>query len=229
MKSLLITALTFYFNLFPFNSFSQDQFSKIDSFPRPISLLKTNPFPVLSGPILLTSEYRLLYETPITHDQSITAGMSYLNKNLIITIFSPIDSAFNQIWKSLIIRGFRGQLIYKYFLYNSEVPKKKYGPLGVYIGSSLSYSSVKISEEFANRRYNYYMKISYFNINALFGFQYILFRNISIDLFAGLGYKNNIVIENFTNQSQIITNPLNAIPELKHIKATLGFNLGYGF
>lgn len=215
-------------------SYSQeipDNFARLDTFIRPLSIIKTNPLPILWGPIPLTSEYRLIYETSTFYNQSVSIGVSYLGKNMLVNLFSLIDSSLRSDWEKLKIRGIRGQISYKFFI-GKKKPHKIYGPHGLYIGPLLSYSSAKVTDEYFSVRRNFYMKFANFNLNCITGLQIIAFNKFSFDMFSGLGYRYNVFIVNYLNQpniSRMIILPLDDVPFFKNLKFTLGFNLGYCF
>src|ERR1035437_7424203 len=78
-----------------FNSYSQNDTvsyshrDTLQSFKKPVfkspqefrKIYKTNFMPILWGPVPYSAEYRLLYETAVSHTQSFQIGVSYLGKS----------------------------------------------------------------------------------------------------------------------------------------------------
>lgn len=193
---------------------------------RPI--LKSNPLPILWGPITvpadsgpgfpITSEYRLMYEVPVAPNQAIMVGVSFLGKNVFLKLFGLDTSQFAKTLRNISINGFRIQGMYKYYITN-----KWRAPRGIYIGPHVSYSYAILAPK---QNANYYLKFENTNFNILMGAQCLLWDRIAIDVFSGLGYKNN-VMETHLPGKKTIVEPVSSF--LPHTKFTIGMNLGLAF
>ena len=180
------------------------------------TIIKTNPFSVLWGPIPFTAEYRAIMELTSSKNQSDQFGISYLGKSPVIKLFEDsIDDL-----KLLIIRGLRFQASHKFYIMD-------YAPHGFYLSPHLSYSSAKFSTKFANSR-DIYIRATHFNVNLLAGYQFLP-DFWALDIFAGLGYKKNTWIEH--DQQNTINIDTGDFGELYNssVKLTLGFNVGIVF
>jgi len=183
-------------------------------------VLKTNPLSILWGTIPLSAEYMVLYEFVSAPQQASQIGISYISK-------SPILSAFEdsiQDLKQLTINGVRIQLSHRFYILNFY----DYAPRGLYIGPQLSYATAKLSTKFYNSR-DVYLRITQFNANLLVGWQWIFRNDYTIDVFGGLGYKDNIW-EEHDSQSTIVVDT----DELGDwysgpVKISIGFHLGIAF
>jgi hypothetical protein len=195
------------------------------------SLLKTNPLPILWGPIPFTAEYRLNFETIISRRESVEIGGSFLGRSLLL---SMIQTAQNQTGGgNLYVQGYRFQFAYKIFvgdiLEGMKSTTKQESLTGLYIAAHTSYSTANLSG-MPLRNASRYIQVSHFNINFLFGAQEEFFDDkIFLDIHAGLGYRNNQAW-NITRNS--IT-PNNDFEELyffpRNLKIILGFNIGFAF
>ncbi len=177
-------------------------------------MVKSNPLPILMGPGWFTSEFRLVYEKPVNLNQSFMIGASYLGKGLFIV--GLLDTMSDQ----LSLRGFRFQLAYKFYLIDEA-------PVGFYIAPYFSYSKVYILEKSRQIYNSDYIEISFFNFNAIAGYQFVEFSGFVIDTFVGFGYKDNSWYDSYDH-----TGGQYAIFQdspISHIKFTLGINFGYAF
>ncbi|MBI4647281.1 MAG: hypothetical protein HY738_12010 [Bacteroidia bacterium] len=147
-------------------------------------MIKTNPLAMLCGPIIFTSEFRVVYETPIAPQQAFQIGVSYLGKSPLLGFIERADSLSQQGALRFTVNGFRVQLAYK--LYFMEV-KAKYR---FYIAPFVSGSLVRISRRSLSN-INYYLRAKYINYNIIIGYQTPLFTDrLDFDLFTGLGYRD---------------------------------------
>lgn len=190
-------------------------------------LLKTNPLPVLWGNIPLTAEYRLLFETPSSPDQSLMLGVSYLGKGpflvaLVDTTQNP-SSNLHKFAEDLKVSGFRMQGMYRFYLY-----PKNHSPDGFYIGPHASYTFAKFYLPVQKQQY---LAFVYYNVNVLAGVQAFVSDIFCFDFFFGLGYRNNLVIEHNLNNSSASSAAPDPFEKSmpKHLKITLGLNFGFAF
>ena len=198
MKSLFISKslLLFKFGLIFLFSFqyllAQQDSTKYHQSKEILSyeVIKSNPAAYLCGPTFITSELGLNYEFSLSKTHSISIGASLLTKNVFIYLAEKLDttgSNTNHIVQSsspLKISGYRFQAQYKFIL-----PFFKY-PCGLYIGPHASFSTVYFS--YMQRGYTKdFYKIVHRNISLLLGYQHMLNNKLFLDLYCGLGYKNN--------------------------------------
>lgn len=209
-----------------------DTVPKIQNPQRVMTLLKTNPLPILWGPIPLTAEYRFIVEEVIATNQSLQVGFSFLGKSPLLALVE--DSSFNggaPVIK-IKVKGFRFQAGWRYYLTNlTEMfgfsSGTVYAPEGFYIMPHFSYSSARFTPRIVNP---IHLRISHLNANMLLGTQLFLGDNIAMDIFAGLGYKKNKWVEYYspTRQRVIIPTDLGGFYN-GPVKLTLGFNFGIAF
>ncbi|MBN4049677.1 hypothetical protein JYT36_00455 [Bacteroidales bacterium AH-315-N07] len=220
--------LTIFMVAFVLIAYGQLTREKLDTLPRPFSCFKTNPLPILWGPIPFTSEYRLIYETAVSYDQTTMFGISYLGPNLLLYTISKLDTSNRAGFDDFIIRGLRIQAAHKFYL-SKKLAQNRYNPYGFYLGPYLSYSKAKITNQFGNV-FNVNIIAHYFNIDAIFGFQYAFDDIFVIDLFTGIGYRNNFFEENLLNQNSIFRFPVfpwDSVRYIRNLKILLGFNFGF--
>jgi hypothetical protein len=159
------------------------QSEKVKNFKHYSTAVKTNPFVLLWGSMLFTTEFRYIKEVATAPKQSLLFGFSYMGKSpLVDTIVMNSGGPFYPvIW----IKGFRMQFMYKmYFSKHNEAP------IGWYTGPYYSYSTAKYSMR------NYQLKGTYiqgtqWHLSWVIGQQKLLGEHFCYDLFAGLGYKEN--------------------------------------
>ncbi|MFH0894261.1 MAG: DUF3575 domain-containing protein [Bacteroidota bacterium] len=183
-------------------------------------LVKINPLPILWGPIMYTSEYRLNSEFTTSHTQSMEIGFSYLGKNIFLWM---VEDSLNNNQGKYKINGYRFQLEYRFF----PVPFTS-SPDGFYFAPHLSYSNALITMNYLVLQ-RQFVEIAHFNINLKLGYELILDENKTFDFFIGMGYKKNRWWEidgdkripmDISDQGIFYTMPL---------KLTLGFNFGFAF
>lgn len=206
---------------------------KLDEKQPFLNVLKTNPFPILTGPIpLFTSEYRLVIEYVTGPQTSSQISASYLDKNIFIRNFFDTADKF-------IISGFRFQATFKFFL-NQTLPvlsginPQDYSPNGLYIAPHVSYAHAKGTTAFLNSL-DIYVRGTQFNISAMLGYQLVLNQAVAFDVFTGIGYKYNEFILNLPNQTKPIDikdvygDTFITSLMLFPVKIYLGFNAGIVF
>lgn len=184
------------------------------------AVLKTNPLFMLWGSIPLTAEFMALYEFVSAPQQTSQIGLSYISK-------SPILKAFEDTipdLKLLTASGVRLQLSHRLYILSDY----DYAPRGLYISPQISYATVKVSTKHFSSR-DVYVRVTQFNANMLMGWQWIYDSDYTLDIFGGLGYKDNIW-EGHNAQTTISLDnddfgPYYAGP----IKLTIGFHIGIAF
>ncbi|MBI2966577.1 MAG: hypothetical protein HYY40_02025 [Bacteroidetes bacterium] len=214
--------------------FSQFQDSLKDRFKERqpfLNVLKINPLPIVWGSVPFTSEYRVVLEYVTGSQQSSQVSIAYLAKNWMFKLDTSVAA------EGLIIRGFRFQGTFKFYMNNSMpvlanlINDNPYAPLGPYLAPHVSFATAKITYDYWNSRY-YYIRGNQFNVALLAGYQFTILNVIAVDLFTGLGYKNN---EWITREANKITK-IDLRKELGDgwlirnyvgpIKTYLGFNIG---
>jgi hypothetical protein len=182
------------------------------------TIYKTNPFAIFWGSIPYTAEYRLLEEFRINLNQTFTIGASYLGISPILA--SAVNAHRGSGQPKRIVEGFRFQAAYKYY------PEAGFfAPEGYYIGSMISYSSALFTYQQTNVIWNY-LQLHYFNITFIAGRQYF-FGNVALDMFFGMGYKNNTYEEHWTNNFKVF-DPKDFFPNKSNFKFVAGVNIGWG-
>ncbi len=176
------------------------------------TIIKTNPFPVLWGPIPYTAEYRAIIELTSSKNQSDQFGISYLGKSPVIKL---LEDSIEEL-KLLIVRGLRFQASHKFYIMD-------YAPHGFYISPHLSYSKAKFSTKFLNSR-DIFISATHLNVNLLAGYQFVPDFWV-FDIFAGLGYKKNTWIQH-DPQNTINLDTSDFGIYNSPVKLTLGFNVG---
>lgn len=192
-------------------------------------VIKTNPMAFLLGPTVISSEYGLSYEFSLSKTSSFSMGASLLNKNIFLYLAEQLDTSKTtggnivQVSPKLKISGYRVQAQYKWIM-----PLYNY-PCGVYIGPHASFSTVYFSYQQRGFTKDFY-RIVHNNISLLLGYQHFLNNKLFIDLYAGLGYKYNYVMEHKTvNDFKKIENEFIFTGIPGHVKLNLGYYIGYKF
>jgi len=216
----------------------QDELQGFQGFstPKPMQnagILKVGVTPVFDGQIAFTGELRVTYERKIAKRQSITIGASYDFPNFILLAISSRyggrgggrhggggyggGSSFN----SFSIEGGRITLGYRYY------PLKKLeGLKGLYVGPYLSYNAVNIRQKDISANYEV---VNYADATGIVGYQFIFPRRFTLDLFGGLGYKNNFVAHYNSYANEVNNQYTVKIQALDNVKIALQLNFGYAF
>jgi len=188
-------------------------FNDTINFKKSDILLKTSPLAILQGPILFTSEYRIAYEYSFIKNISMQLSGSYLGKSPMLYI---VESVSNPPFK-FTVTGFRFMVEWKYY-FNKELFDK------FYIGPQYSYSYAKITDKYSST-FNDYIKAVYTNYSLKIGYQFIL-DNVCIDIYYGLGYRDNQWIEHINQNSTMLDNEDFELYK-GNLKVILGFNVGF--
>lgn len=189
--------------------------------PSYFNLTKTNPFTPLWGCIPYTAEYRIVQELTTAKKQSLEISASYLGKSWLLIVLQSLDTM--SYLKQLIISGFRFQMAYKFYL-----KETKFSPEGFYFAPHLSYSYANITDRVLKNS-DEFIQIVHFNVNILFGVQFITKKSYAVDIFYGIGYKKNNWYEydrikgmqNVDNDMGILYN--------SPVKFIFGFNAGIAY
>lgn len=190
------------------------------------NVIKWNLIPVFVGQIPLCGELRFTYERMLTHNQSLTVGVSY---NFPSIPFVLVPSAMNSRRfgiKDFSMRGGRFTLGYRYY------PKKnKDAPQGVFTGPYGSLNFVKIKERNGSGNFE---TIYYTNVSWIAGYQVHLRHGVMFEFFGGLGYKKNFIRAynaqyNSYSQQDFDLFERTPLRILKNVKITLQVNVGFGW
>lgn len=183
-------------------------------------IIKTNPLPLLWGPIPFTSELRYVQEIPVAPYQSTQIGFSLLGKSIILNALER-GAYQNPNQPQITVRGYRMQFSHRIFLSMLD-----YAPEGSYISPNISYASAKFSTRYLNM-FDNYIQATHYNFTILGGYQTISY-NVVVDMFAGIGYKRNKIEVHQYNQT--IPLDLDEMPFYRSpLKFVLGFNVGWAF
>ena len=193
--------------------------------------LKTNPFILFWGTIPFTAEYRLCYEFVNSQSQASELIFSYLGRSPFLSLLEQ-DSLWQKNNLHFVVSGFRFQAEQKFYIHSLSVEvlsQDEYAPFGFYIAPHLSYATARFSSKYLNL-YDIYIAVSQFNINLKMGAQFRIMNRFTVDCFGGIGYKNNVWAQHYSNIN-IKRISLEDIPKVYsgHVKILLGLNAGFTF
>jgi len=214
-KKYLIILLTIINWNISFGQFINNEILKQEGITKKPLVLKSNPLTILLGPILLTSEYKIAAEYATIPHQSVQVALSYLGKNIFLSKLDTLSSYYN-------INGFRFQISYRWYLKLYREPDKL---LGFYIEPHASISNAYLSIPMASYKNNLFL-FSYQNIAIKSGFQVAIAKDLFVDMFFGLGYRENWLSNKHTEESQKL-NYDDLMIYKGDLKIYLGFNIGY--
>jgi len=188
-------------------------------------IIKTNPLTMIGGSIPLTSEFRIVFESAISRNQSLQIGASYLGKSPILYYYEKNDSSYIKNNIKFVVYGFRIQLSYKFYITNKLF--NCYAPKGLYVSPLFSYSSANFTDKY-NKTFNNYINATYINYNLIFGYQNTIKDKFVYDLFAGGGYRQNKWYRHVSQSYKSLDDDglylLN-----RNLNIILGFNIGWMF
>ncbi|MDB5283070.1 MAG: hypothetical protein JWO06_2145 [Bacteroidota bacterium] len=208
-----------------FKSYGQDttgfQGFKAPKLPGIQHVIKSNIIPVLIGQIPYCGELRVTYEHMITHNQSISAGFAYNFPNLFL-LLATAQNGSNSLFHTYSMRGARADIGYRFYPLKEEE-----APEGLFFGPYISYNFVKIAEKHGDN----YQVVNYFNASGVAGYQF-MFDGFSLEVFGGLGYRNNFILKYDSHINQTYTTGLPVVIDLgkfKYVKIVAQINFGYAF
>ena len=207
-------------------SYGQDtsgfQGFKSPKLPYTQHVIKSNIIPVLIGEIPYCGELRVTYEHLITHNQSISVGVAYNFPNLFL-LLATASQGPNSLFNTISMRGARVVLGYRFYpLKATDAPE------GFFFGPYFSYDFVKIADK---RGSNSYIVINYLNASMVAGYQF-LFDQFTLELFGGLGYRNNFEVNYDSRLNQLSQGRLPQVFNLgnfRYVKIVAQLNFGYAF
>lgn len=155
-------------------------------------VLKLCPTAFLWGGIFpFTSEYRLSVEITSGRTQSEQISVSLLDKNIFLSAASNVTQS------NFKANGWRLQYAHKFYI----IRKTKFAPYGLYVGALVSYARAQVSLDLSSYYRNEYLIFSKFDVNGIVGIQVGKFHRITLDAFAGLGYKKNKAFYHYTSNN----------------------------
>ena len=192
------------------------------------TVIKTNPFALIGTPVIVASEYRVMLERQIAPQSSVYLGSSYLSINLLGALLYGMD--FDDITRSFSeFSGFRLQGGYKYYF-------KSKAPAGSYIGPYFSYINLVNRDEdtgvYDETQGNSVDRNSmyFYNVDFVYGYQYVADSGFTFDVCTGLGYKGNSIADYIEeNEVGVVSGNFWEKYAESHFKFVLHFNFGYRF
>lgn len=186
-------------------------------------VLKTSPTAFIFGGVFpFTAEYRLMAEITTSRKQSEQIAISILGKSMVLLAVEKMANMPN----AFKVSGWRIQYAHKFYLVN----RRHHAPFGFYVAPLFSYANAHIALGL-NRYYRQtYFDFRHMNANIIIGVQVGKMNKVTMDLYAGGGYKTNKVYYHYMNNNII---PLKdsdiGISDNSHINVVFGINLGYSF
>jgi hypothetical protein len=197
---------------------------KKKTFPFQPLVLKTSPAAFLWGGVPLTSEYRLMAEITTGRTQSDELGISYLGKNVAYGAFEKLNKTSNA--RTLKVSGWRFIYAHKFYLVNH----RHHSPYGFYVAPLFSYTNAHISLGLNRYYHQTYYDFRHFNANLVLGIQTGKFKRLTMDIYAGGGYKSNTVYYHASsfNIFKFDTTDFGKFYN-GHLNLIFDINLGYSF
>jgi hypothetical protein len=222
-----------------FSSFSLAQFKPYTSNPNeqvtaasPVKrvYLKVNPFTVLAGPIINTSEYRLGVEMVGGNRFSYELHGSYLSKWVLLYADFWNDTIQNLV-RQINFPGFRIQGAVRYYFIKLATDKdlsSYYQPSGMYLSLHGSYAAANLriigqplpTQDWSNLQ-----------LMMRLGIQILNEDRAGLDLFTGIGYKENRAFNTDTRGRTTALNLQEVIGDGlgDYIASPFKFALGFSF
>ena len=183
-------------------------------------VLKTNPSLWFLAPIPSTGEYRIAMETAIGLKNSVQISAAFVTKSLLTLLIEALqpDSVKGQTYT---IKGYRFQFAYKFYPFG----KYKNAPEGFFLGPHISYSKAYFHINQTSPKYSDY-SATYANIALIWGYQFIVNDKIAIELFQGLGYRDNRLRDEYSGEEEKLNYNPDYTPIPGDLKIYLGANIG---
>ncbi len=221
--------------LFGINSFAQSD-SESDSittkfrgfknvkFAGHQNVVTMSPVPFFVGQIPFCGEIRLTYERMVSHNQSLSLGLSYNYPSIFLLVLPAIANPNSATLKNYSLRGGRVTLAYRYYPL-----KSKTAPGGLFFGPYGSFNFVKIKERKGNDAS--YDLVYYADACVVAGYQIPLRKGVYMEFMGGLGYRMNKVYEydGRTKTSATHDYYIVKLPFANNFKVLLQMNICYGF
>lgn len=186
-------------------------------------VVKIDPTLWFFGPIPGTGDYRVSLEFALGLKNSVQIGLSYVGKSIPTIIMEAMapDSAGNTDYT---LNGFRFQFSYKYYPFGNY----KSAPEGFFFGPHVSYTKAYFHDVQGSPKYSDY-SVTYANAAIIFGYQFIANDRIAIEIFQGLGYRDNRIRNEYTGEEEKINYNPDYTPIPGDLKIYFGANIGLNF
>jgi len=185
------------------------------------TVIKFDPSLWILGPIPTTGEYRVSAEVAIGLKSSIQIGGSYVTKSIPVLI-AEATASNNNGNPDYSVHGFRFQFAYKYYPFGTY----KSAPEGFFLGPHISYSKAYFHDKQSSPKYSD-LSATYANVALIFGYQFIANDKIAIEIFQGLGYRDNRIRNEYTGEEEKINYNPDYTPIPGDLKIYLGANIGF--
>mgnify|MGYP006280660409 CR=1 FL=1 len=182
----------------------------------PYTMIKYHPLTILVTDIPMTSEIRLSLETSFIKNHSLSLGYGIIKNNFILSE-SILDKLYNIMDDVKSGNGYRIFGSYRYYIPDG------FGPTGIYTAPAVSYASVSFEKPNGES-----IDITHRNITLIIGRQGKITNNIYLDIFAGIGLKDNKNTEYPDDYNWIYEKPsfLEENGYNHYLKVVLGANIG---
>ena len=198
----------------------------------PRNVLKINPLGLIHGQMPFTTETRLGYERVLGRHTSLMGSASYLGSNYVFSfvgsfaLSAAISSAITLsghptvVWSETTLRshGSRYQVQLRRYLGAGPAPE------GFYLAPHYSFTKVDYTVRFDDFDYQVGLTTTNRNYNLLVGYQNVLGRHFTVDVFTGLGYLDKVTTI-YTPDGR----PATRLPYVSGLKVSSGLNLGWAF
>ncbi len=182
-------------------------------------VLKTSPSLFLMGQLPISGEYRLSAELVLRETSSIQLGASYVGKSLLLLMASQSDSVNIDDFS---LNGFRVQGTYKFYPFGFL----KSAPNGFFVAPHISYTQILFRDRNASLKYRD-TRVVFFNVAALVGYQFIIKKRFTIEVFQGIGLRHNQLIDPATGKHTVIHKDSDYTPLPGVLKLYFGANFGF--
>ncbi|MEZ4722215.1 MAG: DUF3575 domain-containing protein [Flavobacteriales bacterium] len=189
--------------------------------------LKLNPLAIVASQVPGTGEARVGLEMVASPKITTQISAGYLFKS---PVFNALLQDTSNFYKNFEFPGYRvqAQLRYYFFKLNRQQELSRiYKPSGLYISGHASYAQASLKPK--NSGSVPRIDFSHLNINFIAGVQLLYKDNLGLDVYGGIGYKQNTIAafdsrgrKEFIDASQF--GLLYAYP----LKVTLGASLVFG-
>jgi len=157
-------------------------------YPYQPMVVKTSPTAIMAGGVFpLTSEYRFCVELPSSRTQSEQVAFSLIQKNIFWYLYERSEKVTTN--RSFKVSGWRLQYAHKFYLVN----RNHYAPYGFYVAPLISYTNAHISYGLSRYYSQAYWDFRHFNFDLTIGVQVGKKNALTLELYAGAGYKKNTV------------------------------------
>jgi len=122
------------------------------------------------------------------------------------------------------ITGYRFQFAYKYYPFGHH----KSAPNGFFVGPHFSISQAYYHIKNTAYKYSNYT-VTYANAAVIFGYQFVFKDKFAIEVFQGLGYRDNRLMDDFTGKEEKLNYDPEITPIPGDLKIYFGANFGFMF